>query len=152
MHLIFFKREEVLVENNKIYCNCCKQLTIDKQQQFIYSLPKVLIIILDKGKNNQDFKEEFQFPKVLDLSIGNYIINNGNYTHFYLQTVITHLEQSVSGGNYIAYCRNEPNEEFLCYNDAIVSKVNVEQVMSSNIYENIYENKTPYILVYHFMK
>ena len=150
----FYIREEVLVGDNKIYCNCCKQLTIDKQQQFIYSLPKVLIIILDRGKNNQDFKEEFQFPKVLDLSIGNYVINtpnNRNNTHFYLQSFITHLGQSASGGNFISYCRNGANEEFLCYNDSIVSKANVEQVMSSNISENIYENKTPYILVYHDM-
>jgi ubiquitin C-terminal hydrolase len=143
------KKEEVLDGENMIYCNNCKGLRSGTHQQIIYSLPKVLIIILNRGRNNLDFNENFNFPKVLDLSIEGYAIKSECNTNFYLQSVITHLGESGSGGHFIAYCRNGPKEDFLCYNDASVSKATVNDAMSSNISENVYEKRTPYILVYH---
>ena len=68
--------EEILDGENMIYCNSCKGLNPGTNQQIIYSLPKVFIIILNRGKNNQDFNEEFIFPKELDLSIENYVVLN----------------------------------------------------------------------------
>ena len=59
------KKEEILDGENMIYWNSCKGLIPGIHQHIIYSL--VLIIILNKGKNNQDFNEEFIFPKELDL-------------------------------------------------------------------------------------
>jgi ubiquitin C-terminal hydrolase len=149
------KKEEILDGENMIYCNKCKGLNPGIHQQSIFSLPKVLIIILNRGRNNQDFNEEFIFPSELDLSIENYVIFNNNpdcNTHFYLQSVITHLGESGAGGHFIAYCRNGPKEEFLCYNDAVVSKATEKDAMRTNISENVYEKRTPYILVYYHMK
>ena len=145
------KKEVILDGDNMIYCNSCKGLNPGTYQQIIYSLPKVLIIVLNRGKNNQDFNEDFIFPKELDLSIENYVILNNNNTHFYLQSVITHLGESYAGGHFIAYCRNGPKEDFLCYNDVFVSKVTINDAMSSNISGNLYESRTPYILVYQHM-
>ena len=145
------KEEENLDGENMIYCNICKGLKPGVHQQILYSLPKVLIIILNRGRNNLDFNEEFTFPKDLDLSIESYVINNNINTKFYLQSVITHLGESGSGGHFIAYCRNGPEGNFLCYNDASVSTATVHDAMMSNISENVYEKRTPYILVYHHM-
>ena len=145
----FDKKEEILDGKNMIFCKICKALTPGIHQQIIYSLPRVLIIILNRGKNNQDFKEEFIFPKELDLNTGNCVIRNDCNNKFYLQSIITHLGQSIEGGHFIAYCRNGPNEEFLCYNDSIVLKATVNEAMSSNIFGNSNEKRTPYILVYH---
>ena len=145
-------KEEKLDGENMIYCNFCKGLNPGIHQQTIYLLPKVLIIILNRGKNNQDFNEEFVFPKKLDLSIENYVINKDLCkTNFYLQSVITHLGESGSGGHFIAYCRNGPNGDFYCYNDASVSKASVEDAMGSKISDKEYEKRTPYILVYYQM-
>ena len=58
---------ELLINDNMIYCNNCKDLKNGVHQQFIYELPKVLIIILNRGKNNADFNERFDFPPILDL-------------------------------------------------------------------------------------
>jgi ubiquitin C-terminal hydrolase len=144
------KREAIL---NMIYCNHCKGLRPGTHQQIIYILPKVLIIILNRGRNNQDFNKEFIFPPTLDLSIKNYVVNNSPEfnTHFYLQSVITRLGESGAEGHFIAYCRNGPEEDFLCYNDAVVSKATINDAMGSKISENVYEKRTPYILVYHHM-
>ena len=140
--------------NNKkefleIYCYNCKGLRPGTYQKTIYKLPKVLIIILNRGINNKDFNEEFIFPTQLDLSIKNYVIKNDYNTHFYLQSIIKNL--GGPSGHFITYCRKAPHEDFIFYNDSEVSKATAEEAMSSNISENIYEKNTPYILVYHHM-
>ena len=127
---------ESLNNENMIYCNNCKGLQDGVHQQSIYKLPKVLIIILNRGRNNADFNEEFDFPPIL--------------AHiFYLCGIITHLGESGSGGHFIAYCRNNQNDNFTFYNDAIVSEVSVESAISSKISNNENEKRTPYILFYH---
>ena len=145
------KNEDFLNGENMNYCNYCKALRPAIYQQIIYSLPRVLIIILDRGRNNQDFEEEFIFPKDLDLSIENYVIKIDFNTNFYLQSVITHLGESIAGGHYITYCRNGPNEEFICYNDAVVSKATIKEAMNQKLSKNELPKRTPYILVYHHM-
>mgnify|MGYP002624482702 CR=1 FL=1 len=69
-----------------------------------------------------------------------------------MQSVITHLGQSVLKGHYFTYCRNGPAEDFLCYNDSIVSKATMNDAMNSNITGNSNEIKAPYILVYQQIK
>ena len=146
---IYQQKEEYLYGENMIYCNTCKGLRDGIHQQSIYALPYVLIIILNRGKNNEDFNEQFDFPEILDLSNQGVILNQDSYKKYYLCGVITHLGESSSAGHFIAYCRNNSNDKFLCYNDAVVSEVNVEDAMSSKISDNDLEKKTPYILFYH---
>jgi len=133
---IYQQEGEDLYGENMIYCNTCKGLRDGIHQQSIYGLPYILIIILNRGKNNEDFNEEFDFPEILDLSNQGVIINQNSYKKFYLCGIITHLGESGSGGHFIAYCRNNNNDKFLCYNDAVVSEVNVEDAMSSKISDN----------------
>ena len=142
---------EVLKGENMIYCNNCKQLQNGSHQQSIYELPPILIIILNRGKNNQDFNEEFEIYEYLDFSKQYLVLNNNSqYKRFYLCGLIKHLGKSGSDGHFIAYCRNNKNENFLCYNDAIVTEVNVQDAMSSKISNKDEEKKTPYILFYHY--
>ena len=134
-----------------IYCNNCKGLNNGVHQQFIYELPKVLIIILNRGKNNADFNEGFDFPPILDLSNQNVIMNPNSPKLFYLCGVITHLGESGTGGHFIAYCRNSMNDNFTFYNDSIVSEASVETAISYKISYNENEKRTPYILFYHYI-
>jgi ubiquitin C-terminal hydrolase len=108
---------ESLNNENMIYCNNCKGLQDGVHQQSIYKLPKVLIIILNRGRNNADFNEEFDFPPILDLGNQNVIIDQNSPHIFYLCGIITHLGESGSGGHFIAYCRNNQNDKFTYYND-----------------------------------
>jgi len=140
---------ESLTNENMIYCNNCKGLTDGVHQQSIYELPKVLIIILNRGKNNEDFNEEFDFPVILDLRNKNVIANQNSPHLFYLCGIITHLGESSSGGHFIAYCRNNQNSNFTFYNDSIVSEASIESAISAKISDNVNEKRTPYILFYH---
>ena len=132
-----------------IYCNSCNSFKPFTRQKVIYSLPRVIIIILNRGINNKDFNEEFILANELDLSIQNFIINNAINSKFYLQSIITLKGETNSNGYYIAYCRNGPNEDFICYNGTVVSKANIYEAMCSNISGEAYEKITPYILIYH---
>ena len=143
--------EEKLEGENMIYCNICKKLTPGSHKQDIYGMPRILIIILNRGKNNQDFNEEFRFDEMLDFSKTNIIVNQNSYKKFYLCGIITHLGESGSGGHFIAYCRNNINDKFMCYNDASATPVSSIDAMASKISNNDIEKKTPYILLYHYM-
>ena len=142
---------ELLINDNMIYCNNCKGLNNGVHQQFIYELPKVLIIILNRGRNNADFNEGFDFPPILDLRNQNVIINPNSPKLFYLCGVITHLGESGIGGHFIAYCRNNMNDNFTIYNDSVVSEVSINEAISYNISNNEAEKRTPYILFYHYI-
>ena len=145
------QREEILEGENMIYCNKCNCLRKGKHQQKIFTLPKVIIIVLNRGKNNEDFNEEFDFPLYLDLNNRGIIINPISCHKYYLCGVITHLGESSSSGHFIAYCRDGPDSQFFCYNDASINPVKNEDAIKTIISHNDYEKKTPYVLFYHHL-
>jgi len=145
------KKTEILTGENMIYCNTCQASHSGKTQQSIYILPPVLIIVLNRGRDNQDFNEPFDFPEVLDLSTGNYVIEKNSYKRYYLCGLITHLGESSSSGHFICYCRNDLNDPFVCYNDTQVSEgIEIDEGMRCNISYKSEEKRTPYILFYHY--
>ena len=66
-----------------IFCNTCQNTYPGSTQQSIYQLPPVLIIVLNRGKNNQDFNEEFYFREVLDFNEGNFVETDKNKRFFF---------------------------------------------------------------------
>ena len=146
------KREEVLEGENMIYCNTCNGLKKGRHQQQIFMLPRIIIIVLNRGRNNADFNEKFEFPLILDFTGKNIIINQQSYHKYYLCGVITHLGESGSSGHFIAYCRDGPNSQFFCYNDASVKPADNNDVLKTVISSEDYEKKTPYVLFYHYLK
>jgi ubiquitin C-terminal hydrolase len=146
---IYSGNEEILDGENMIYCNTCQKLTVGKNKQDFYELPRVLIIVLNRGKNNADFNEEFDFPEKLDFTDQNIIINKNSIMKYYLASVITHLGESGSSGHFIAYIRKGLSDIFLCYNDASVCEVNIKDAMKEKISNKDNEKISPYILFYH---
>ena len=143
------QKEEILEGDNMIYCNNCHGLRKGIHQQNIYGLPSVLIIILNRGKDNKDYNEQFDFPLELDLTNKNIVINQQSYKKFYLCGVIIHSGESGASGHFFAYCRNSPNSQFSLYNDAIITPAKNEDALRTITSNNDYERRTPYILFYH---
>ena len=142
---------EHLVGENMIYCNNCKALKNGSIKQDIYQLPRVMIIVLNRGKNNQDFREEFDIKEILTFQSPNTIIcNPQTYHQYYLCGVITHLGESGSNGHFISYFRTSMNQRFYCYNDAAVAEVSVEDAIKTKISYNADDDIIPYILFYHY--
>ena len=116
----------------------------------IFSLPPVLIIVLNRGKNAQDFNEKFEFPEILNFIGTNYVTFEGSYKKYFLCGLISCIGGSTSNVHYISYSRNSMNDKFVMYNDTLVSEnIDIEEAMKYIISDNDNEKLTPYILFYH---
>ena len=125
-----------MVGDNKIYCNECRNEYDAFYGTCLYSLPRYLIINLNRGKNAV-FKCNVKFPELLKLS--NYVRFTEGKTIFQLNSVICHYGESNMGGHFIAYCRHYKNNSWYIYNDSTVQKC------SGN---KDYLHGMPYILFY----
>ena len=123
--------------DNQLYCNTCHKLTDSFSQSKIYSLPKTLIIILNRGRG-KIFDCTVDFPSELDLD--KYVLCPQSITKYKLTGVITHLGQSGMSGHFIAFCRHRLDNKWYRYNDAMVTKCQDQN--------NEYKLGTPYILFY----
>ena len=145
------QEEHILDGEDMIYCNYCKKTNNGVHRIDIYGLPQILIIVLDRGKNNQDFIEDFTFDEIIDFNNKNIVINKDSFKKYYLCGIITLLGNSGNENKYISYCRNSVDESFLCYNDTSVTQRSVFDAMETKISGNDLKKKIPYVLFYHFM-
>ena len=144
---------EKLEGDNMIYCQICRKLQKGINKNDFYMMPKILIIILNRGMNNKDFNEEFRFDEYLDFTDKNIAINQNSPKKFYLCGIITLLGENANSGNFIAYYRTSSMmDSFFCYNDALVTQVGILDAMASKISKDPQSNRTPYILFYHYLE
>ena len=132
-----------------LHCDTCRAFKNGWVQKSIYQLPQIMIIILNRGKNNKEFLEQLQINEILDFNNTPNIfcnIDNQNYYKKYFLCGI--IKQIGSNEHFISYFRNRINQKFYCYNDISVSEVSVENAMKTVIFQN--ENIIPYILFYHY--
>ena len=130
-----------VIQNNEFYCSKCecthKNQSIDK----LLSLPKVLTIILNRGKGKQfvddvEFYETINIKKYVDDT---FIDSNNKKFNYKLIGVSTHIGSSSNSGHYIAYCYREKENQYYCFNDTSVSPVKFKDLKTDN---------EPYILFY----
>ena len=135
-----YDRRTVLMQGeNSIWCNKCNQLTCALYSTRIYSSPLYLILILNRGKNNE-YNVKINFEEVINL--GNFVeLKNENNIFYSLYGVITHIGPSSMGGHFIAFCRSPIDNKWYRFNDSMVDYV-------ENFYRDIHEYGCPYVLFY----
>ena len=130
------QKTDLFTGDNKNFCNNCKQLFDSLYTSKIFSSPRVLILILNRGKNNIynvkiDFTETIDITSFVSLKDKSKMIYN-------LYGVITHIGQS---GHFVASCKSPIDNKWYRYNDALVSSIN-------NLQKDVIDFGTPYILFY----
>ena len=133
----FNEMTDLFTGDNRIYCNICKQFCDCLYTSKIYSCPKVLIIILNRGINNI-YKVKLNFEEIIDIT--KFVSVKERNVIYKLIGVITHLSGD-NGGNFIAFCRSPIDNNWYRYNDSIVTKV-------ENVKKDIIDFETPNILFY----
>ena len=119
-----------------LYCNICKSKTESIYSSRIFSLPPILIILLNRDKDNK-FKCDVDFPE--NINIRQYIQCPQSNYNYSLIGIVSHLGSSGMTGHFISYCKHLITNEWYCYNDEIVSRCD----------EQLNKRKgTPYILIY----
>ena len=118
-------------------CYKCGQKCILNEK--IYRTPKILILILDRGKNKR-FNKKIEYYKYIYLKK---YIDDKSYeypTKYRLLGISTHLGKTGQYGHYISFCLCDDNE-YYCLNDSFVTK------LQHNETYKLYEG-SPYILYY----
>ena len=135
----YYQKIDYFQGENQIYCNICKAMKNANYCNFLYSTPTILCIVLNRGKDNKDFKENIIFGTELNLS--EFVQDKSDCSIYYLIGVVIHIGDSSMSGHFFSYSRNHFKSPWYKYNDSIVSICNNEN--------EIFSYGTPYILFYH---
>ena len=132
------QKTDLFTGDNKNYCNVCKQTWESNYTSLIYSSPNVLVLILNRGKNNI-YNIKLNFKETIDIT--NYVTQKDGQLIYNLYGVITHYGQSGPSAHFLAFCKSPINNKWYRYNDAAVTDVN-------NLQTDVINFGNPYILFY----
>ena len=133
---------EKFTGDNKNYCNICSQLYDSLYTTRIYSSPTVLVLILNRGKNNM-YNIKLDFYESIDIT--NYVTMKQGKLIYNLQGVITHFGQSGPNAHFLAFSKSPVDKKWYRYNDATVTDV-------KDLKKDVIDFGTPYILFYQKLK
>ena len=137
-----FGNLEQLTQENKWYCPKCKEHQLAKKKIEIYTCPEILIIHLKRFKNNYKLGNLIKFP-IEGLDMGKYIHykENENSDNIYDLFAVSNHDGSLEGGHYIAYCKNYFENKWYNFNDAIVSEINENNIITKSAYVLFYKKR-----------
>ena len=133
------QKDELFTGDNRNYCNICKQLYDSIYSSKIFVSPNVLILILNRGKDNK-FNVKLTFDETIDIS--SFVLQKDKPKIIYnLYGVITHIGQSGPNAHFVASCKSPIDHKWYRYNDSMVNSI-------ENIQKEVIDFGTPYILFY----
>ena len=133
------QKSDFFTGQNQNYCNLCKRLSDSIYTSKIYVSPNVLVLILNRGKDNQ-FNVKLDFTEVIDIT--EFVLQREKPKIIYqLYGVITHIGKSGPNAHFVASCRSPVDQKWYKYNDAMVTLIN-------DIHKDVIDYGTPYILFY----
>jgi ubiquitin C-terminal hydrolase len=132
----YYQKIDMMTGENQMYCNICNYSYDSLYSTSLYSAPQYLIINLNRGKNAV-YQCKVKFPEQLNLL--NFLSFKDGITVLKLYAVICHYGPSSMSGHFIAFCRNNKDDKWYMYNDAIVSPCTKPDQ---------YNDGMPYILFY----
>jgi len=113
---------------NQICCEFCKNKTNAIENSSFYSLSDILIINLNRGKNNI-YKVPINIVETLDLT--NEVETKNDINVYDLISVITHFGNSGTDGHYIAFCKVQNKNMWYKFNDSIVTESKFEEASTT---------------------
>ena len=97
-------------------------------------MPSILIIILNRGKNNQEFSEFFRIDELLNFANESFFCNPPERKKkYFLCGIISYIGKGLNNGYFICFWRNSINEKFYRYDDISVKEVSVEEALKTKI-------------------
>ena len=120
----YYQNPVLMKEENQIYCNVCKKKCDSNYRTKIFFPPKIMILILDRGK---DIKYNVGIDFIPSIDITQYIDKNyasGIKAEYDLYAVLTYIGESSKSGHYIAFCKSHDyTKKWVCYNNDNVSEI-----------------------------
>ena len=133
------QKSDLFSGENQNYCNICKQLCNSVYTSKIFTSPKILVLILNRGKDNI-YNVKLEFSEIIDIT--QFVLRRDIPQMIYsLYGVITHIGQSGPSAHFVASCKSSVDNKWYRYNDSMVYSIN-------NFQKEVIELGTPYILFY----
>ena len=103
-----------------VYCEKCNKNIIKKRFTYLWQLPYILIIHINKTDDDDNYK--YKYP--LELDMIRYIhpenINDKEYK-YELYAINIRIRFNYESGHYYSYCKN--NDTWYRYNDKYINKI-----------------------------
>lgn len=137
-------QSELLDGNNKYRCEKCKKLSTARKQMSIFQAPNVLVIQLKRFEDIYGGKIDRNIIFEERLALSGHMCRDSQdvrpeYTIF---GTIVHSGYSQDSGHYYAYVK-DANSHWYCCNDAHVSSVNLQTVLSEKVYMLFFLRSNP---------
>ena len=101
-----------------IPCTNCHSIISNNYYDTIYFTPKIFVFII---KHNKDFKINFEFYEMIDLS--QYVVRNEIGCKYKLLGVVSRFGSPGSNEYFISFCRSPIDNLWYKYNNDFISKV-----------------------------
>uniref|UniRef100_A0A158R3V6 ubiquitinyl hydrolase 1 n=1 Tax=Syphacia muris TaxID=451379 RepID=A0A158R3V6_9BILA len=144
----FFSPDD-LRDENMYSCEKCAKLRNGVKMCRITRLPEVLCIHLKRFRHDSSYSTKVStnvsFPLYdLDLSPFYTPMNNSNDIPavYDLCAFVTHRGTSAESGHYLAYCKNEYDNNWYEFDDTVVTKLETADVLTKEAYVLFYQRKT----------
>ena len=132
----YFQKTKII---NQYFCNNCNQVNDSLYTTNIYSSPNILIIILDRGKDNI-YNVKLEFTERIDVT--QFILKKDKpIIEYDLYGVITLITKINGTTQFVASCKTPVDNKWYIYEDAVVRPIN-------NIKGAIIDYGTPYVLFF----
>ena len=120
----------------EFFCEHCKKVELNKSIDIIFCQPKILVLILDRGKAKK-FKGKVEIKIDLDLEniINKNEISNKFNSKYKLIGVSTHTGTSSPSGHYTACCYTD-NCKYYYFSDTYVNGIKDDKKVEELINEN----------------
>eukprot|EP00970_Alexandrium_tamarense_P006754 scaffold1177_cov192-Alexandrium_tamarense.AAC.6 len=137
-----FTEEELLDHDNMVTCSRCKVKRPVTKGLRLATAPTMLVInykrfAYDNYGRLSRLSKQVKFPLRLELKEFMSRANRGKPPPYSLVAVLVHRGRSCDCGHYFAYVRK--GQDWYLANDAVVTKVDVDEVLSAQAYVLVYE-------------
>ena len=142
-----FLCSEKLIDDNKYYCEKCKEKFNATKKILLWHSPDRLIIQMKRFTNSlSKINKNINYP-LTDLNMKRYFskYNISESEKLYDLYAVIHHYGSFSGGHYVAYTKNPINNEWYLFDDTNVLHINndliKDRIVSNDAYVLFYKKK-----------
>ena len=132
------QRKVILKNDDRIFCNFCNQITDTSYTSSFVTLPKILILLLDRGK---DFHSEIKLEFNLTLNLTEYNMQKNKDINYSLISVLSYFKENENENNWVAHCLSPIDYHWYTYNNSKINKIN-------DVKKEILDSEIPYLLFY----
>ncbi|KAL3990966.1 Ubiquitin carboxyl-terminal hydrolase family protein [Acanthocheilonema viteae] len=143
----FFLPDDLCGEN-MYSCEKCAKLRNGVKICKIISPPEILCIHLKRFRHEISYSVKIRnmvtFP-VHDLDLTPFIANfeeNKEPVLYDLVAFITHYGANAESGHYVAYCKNEMDDNWYEFDDTVVTRLEVADILSKEAYVLFYQKQS----------